>query len=389
VRLFYFTRLDLSTCTDGSRSHVEGIARGLHAQGWDVTLFTADGGTGLKQPSFPFRHIVTGKRGHSLPGHMVGQLRLAWALFRLKGPKPDAVYVRMNYTLIAPIIYALCKRIPCFLEINTLLELETSHPRLVWAGSSIEKWILRRARGVFPVTEELKACYMRRVGLPAEKFEVMPNGCDAELCQHVAEDENDSDRGCATVGFLGVFNEWQGVETVLQAVPLIRQLASDVSFVIAGHGPQRAEYEKIVEELNISELVSFPGVIAKKDVQSFLRKCDAVVAPFCERYLRPPMTFIGRSPLKLYTYLACERVVVTSNLPGMGSFAECPAVRFARAGDPADFARAIVEVLRMSPEQRAALGRKGRQFVLDGHTWDQIAGKTADAISRWCSEPPV
>ena len=57
---------------------------------------------------------------------------------------------------------------------------------------------------------------------------------------------------------------------------------------------------------------------------------DVAVAPYIGMLAKIPMG----SPLKVYTYLGCGRVVVTSDLPSLHIFKECSAVTFCYPGRP-------------------------------------------------------
>jgi glycosyltransferase involved in cell wall biosynthesis len=54
---------------------------------------------------------------------------------------------------------------------------------------------------------------------------------------------------------------------------------------------------------------------------------------------------------------------------------------FLRADDPADFARAVVTLLR-DPERRRALGEAGRRLVEERYSWTQVAR----CFERHCEE---
>ena len=377
MKLFYITALDVGGGRTGYSVHIEGIARGLHECGWDVTLFSADR-YGVQQVSFPFRHVLTRRGEFSFVSRAGEQIRLLRNLLRQRRERPDAVYMRAASSLIAPVLFSICYRVPFFVEINTLLEMEAT--RFVGARVKLENWVLRRARGVFTVTQELKEYMAHRTGLPPDRFAVVPNGCGASLCERSAVSRSAPTNGATRIGFLGLFQRWQGVETVLRAVALLRDRVPDITFAIAGAGELRGDYQRLADELGLSDWVAFPGFVAKFDIPVFLGSCAVVVAPYVDS--RRTRT-IGASPVKLFTYLASGKVVVASRLAALSVFAKCPAIRFATPDDPADFARAILEVLQMDRAERAALGEAGRRWVMDNHTWGHRARQTSNSILAW------
>lgn len=371
MKLFYFTGENLSRAT-GPSAHVLGMVCALQRSGWEITVLSTDDGTGAEQPRIPCQRILVKKTNSSLVHQCMEQIRLLWQLLRGTNVSPDAIYVRFANTYIIAPLYAMWRRIPYFLEINGLTEIESSHARLVPFAVKMENWILRRAVGVFPVTPELRDYLVRRSGAAAKKFVVVPNGCDRRLCKGEMVPEDDTR---PTIGFLGSLAKSQGVETVLKAFPSLKKELVDLALVVAGEGPLKRHYCQLVERLSISHDVCFPGAVRRDEIPSFVAKCSVMVAPYVDS---TRIRVMGASPLKVFTYLACGRIVVTSDMPALQqAFGECPAVFYARADDPMDYSRAIMEVMRMDAGERTRLGLLGRQFVAENHTWDILAGKVA------------
>lgn len=382
MNLFYFAGFDLGTCVSGARSHVEGITTGLCEQGWEVTLFSCCNKGSSDQPELPFRHILIKRPGVRWPSQIIDQMKMAWKLLLWKTPKPDVIYIRSRFTMIVPVVYALVNKVPYFYEINALKELETSYSGLLKVGIKIENWILKHASGVFLVTEELSSHFIRRTGLPEARFLTVPNACRRGLCIGDEHIQSMQEGKAPTIGFVGAFQPRQGVEMLLEEItPIIKEKVPNISVVIGGGGPNDGKYRKIVEHQGLSSCVEFAGYVDNSKLPAFMRSVDVAVAPYIGALRRVPMG----SPLKLYTYLACGKMVVTSDLPSLESFRQCPAVRFAKADDPEDFARVILEVLQVSPEQRADLGRQGREYIAANHTWEHRAKQTSEFILKRCN----
>jgi glycosyltransferase involved in cell wall biosynthesis len=339
-----------------------------------VTLFSSTVGPPRPIPDLGCRQIRIPKRNYTVLGQLSEQARLIARLSRWKEARPDAIYVRAAYTVLAPILYAMWKRVPYFLEVNALAERESSHPRLLPLAVKIEDWSLRHSRRTLVVTEELKAHFVRRTGLPADRFVVMPNGVDDTL---IEGGNGNPMRGDSrpTVGFLGTFQNRQGVGALIRAIPEVLSAIPETQFVVAGDGPEFPRYRKLVSELGLDRIVRFPGFVEKPDVRELIRSFDVAVAPFS-----PLQDALMGSPIKLYTYLALGRTVVTSDLPSLRVFRDCPAVLFAEPENEDDLAGKIVEALSLPEDRRREFGRKGQEYVARGHTWGQIARRTSEII---------
>ena len=379
MRLFYFACFDLGTNEGGCKLHVEGITCGLAKLGWDITLFSVAEDINEQQPDYPFEHVLTERKHVSIASELLFQLKLAFKLFFSRILHPDVVYIRSSFMMFAPVAYALLLKIPFFYEINGIQANETSHRYIAKIAEKIENLFLKKVAGIFCVTEELKEYFMKRTGLPENCFHVVHNGADADIwpedgfCREVEDRLN--------IGFLGHFQDRQGLETIFRALPKIHREISNVHLIVGGSGPEENRYKKYVNELGIEEIVEFVGFVNKKELPLFLSKADVVVASYTSEFANGST---GLSPIKMFTYLSCERLVVASDVSSLSDFRKCPAVIFAKPDDPDDFAKKIVGVLEMTQQEHDLLGKKARRFILDGYTWDHVAKKTDEKIKHWC-----
>ena len=116
------------------------------------------------------------------------------------------------------------------------------------------------------------------------------------------------------------------------------------------------------------------GAVPPQAVPGLLASMDVAIAPAVqqERYYF--------SPLKVFEYMAASRPVIAAEL---GQLAQL--VRHGinglliPPGDAEALARAL-RVLASSQEQRASMGRAGREFVLQNWTWDLVWERILDSI---------
>jgi glycosyltransferase involved in cell wall biosynthesis len=364
--------MDLGVNLGGFQSHVLGITKGLHKLGWDVVLFSGD--CGNEQPDVDFKQVLVKNKPGSLLGVLLYQFRLMFALLKTRG-RPDAVYIRTNYSQIVPVLYALINGIPYYYEINGIQSLETGKPLLAKIAEKVENFFMRRASGIFTVTSELKEYLQKRTGVSASKFCVVANGADIDMCAEESSSSEESE--FLKVGFMGAFQERQGIETFLKTLPLVKSEISNVKYVVAGRGADEEKYKVLVKELGVSESVDFAGFVTRDRLGSVLSTFDVSVAPYTAAFGSGET---GLSPLKIFTYLVCERVCVISELGSLENFRVCPAVFFAKPDEVESFAGEILKVLKMGKDERLQLGRVGREFVLGNYTWDHSALKTSKFI---------
>ncbi|KPK78116.1 MAG: hypothetical protein AMJ79_00920 [Phycisphaerae bacterium SM23_30] len=381
MKLFYFTVYDLATCQTGAKTHIEKIIEGLDRLGWEITLFSCTESLSNIKPRFDFKHICIHRRDISLVQHIRTQMRITRSLIWGRHERPEAVYIRASFANLVPVLWAVWHRIPFFYEINGAAEFSTSHRHLLPVVLSWENWVLRRAAGVITTTQEMADHFRARAGLSDEKFEVIPmaSGCPDLAGPGGAGEIREGKRG--RIGYVGSLSEHCGAETLLRSMATVGAAYPDVTLRIVGSGPEKQEYISLAAELGIFDKVQFFESLWGDDVLRFYNDCEILAAPYYGgfRYQRP----MG-SPTKIFEYLACGRMVVTSDLPALKTFRGCPGIWFCRPDDPEDLGRVIVEILSLPVKRRKELGRRAQEYIKANHTWRHRIDQTSNFILQRC-----
>lgn len=115
--------------------------------------------------------------------------------------------------------------------------------------------------------------------------------------------------------FLGHLLEKQGVQMVLEAIPLIVSNIPDFIFVVIGGGEYEKPLKKIVEKLHIEKYVTFKGWIKeKKEVNTILKESAIAIAPYKpEKEKLYNFTYYA-DPTKIKDYLANGLPVILTNV---------------------------------------------------------------------------
>lgn len=132
----------------------------------------------------------------------------------------------------------------------------------------VERLIARRAARVICITESLARFNRERVGLPAEKLEVIHYGMD-EPPAAWAPDELELPEGKIVVAVCRLVPQ-KGLDVAVEAMAGV-----DATLVVLGEGPERERLEAQARELSVRLLL--PGRVG--DVASVLRRADVLVHP--------------------------------------------------------------------------------------------------------------
>lgn len=163
------------------------------------------------------------------------------------------------------------------------------------------------------------------------------------------------------VMFAGNLGRVQGLDTILDAAALLRG-DSDVRWVFLGDGTMRDWLRAEVRGRGLDDRVFLLGRRPVTEMPAFYAKAGAMLVS-----LKPDATMALTVPAKLQSYLAAGRPVIGS-IDGEGArvIEESGSGWAAPAGDAPALARVVARMKALGAEERAAMGRRGREFS-EGH----------------------
>lgn len=269
------------------------------------------------------------------------------------------------------------------------------------ASSWVERMAYQNADGVVAVSESMKADVMQLYDVPEARLSVIPNGIDPDEYRPTERPELlrrlGIDPDVPFVLFVGRITRQKGIVHLVRALkdldpraqvvlaagaPDTRAIAQEMSEAVAAAREARA-VAGAGEIIWIEEMLPRPDVIA----------LYSHAAVFCCPSVYEPFGIINLEAM------ACETAVVASAVGGIPSIVVTPddaaAIGEAETGllvpldgsadsdfeprDPDAFARdlaAALNTLLADPDRAAAMGRAGRQRVLDRFSWKAIAEET-------------
>jgi len=250
--------------------------------------------------------------------------------------------------------------------------------RIAWL-KYIELFFAKRADAIIAVTEEIKK-YLVNHRIEEDKIKVIENGANTELFRPIKDKEilnelknklsinNDEN----VVIYAGGLNPWQGIEYLIRAAPFVIKENPKTKFLIVGGGKdQLQEKENLIslcKALDRENNVMFTGMVHYEDVSKYINISNICVTPFIK----------GRvcSPLKLFEFLSCGKPVVSSDIAGVREI-----LNNSKGGilvtpeNPEELAKQIIRLLK-DKELQERMGRAGRQYVIQNHSWEITARKT-------------
>jgi glycosyltransferase involved in cell wall biosynthesis len=149
-----------------------------------------------------------------------------------------------------------------------------------------------------------------------------------------------------------------------------------VRVVIAGDGPLRPRLEAQVAELGLEDIVELPTAPGPDAVRDLLEGADVLVAP-CVVAADGDRDSM---PVVVKEALAMSVPVVATDEVGLPEVVAPEWGSLVPPGSPRELAGAIVDLLALPGERRAAMGAAGRAFVLEHCNVDREAERLAALI---------
>lgn len=234
---------------------------------------------------------------------------------------------------------------------------------------SLETWAVQQADAVTTICEGLRGDLAARKDVAAEKITVIPNAVDIEkfTTNGVADAALKAQlglQGRQVLGFLGSFYAYEGLNLLLDALPLMLQTNPDIRVLLVGGGPEEAALKAQAAQLGVADKVVFSGRVPHDQVQRYYELVDVLVYPRLSMRLTELVT-----PLKPLEAMAQGRMLVASDVGGHKELIRDgeTGVLF-RAGDAADLA-AKVRGLLNAPARWPQLAANGRRFVETERNW--------------------
>ena len=157
---------------------------------------------------------------------------------------------------------------------------------------------------------------------------------------------------------MGVLREWVDFKPVYEALKHFE----DVRLLIVGEEGLLKENIKLAEAYGVAEKVLFTGTVPYASVPEYISAMDCCLIPFNQSKVSQ-----NSVPLKLFEYMACEKPVLSTRLPGVKEIA---GGRVLYAETAEEYREQIARI--MSSDGGSEHLKSNRRFVVDNYDWKSI-----------------
>ncbi len=312
-------------------------------------------------------------------GFILHQFRLFFSLGNyLWGRRKNNLYIFVRYhpAMIAPLILSFI--------FNARLTMRTGPvlPNLSFFNKNpgvvvyqCIKWVLglfyEKSSSIVTVTEKIKDWVLETYKLNPEKVVVIPNATDTTLFFPEPPDrrkwglpENEF-----LFGFVGSIFEAQGLDTLIQALGLLKKNGAQVPFIfIVGDGEYLPTLKSLAESLGVANHITWAGNIPHEEVRSAINACNMMLIPIKKESLE----LKGSSALKLWEYLACDKPILASE------FSDHQFLEKSKLGKmiALDNIELWAETMALEANKKDFLLQgRGQKFIKEEYSYDSVVEK--------------
>jgi glycosyltransferase involved in cell wall biosynthesis len=210
-------------------------------------------------------------------------------------------------------------------------------------------------------------------GVPADQVLVVPNSVDdrflapppdpADLRKElgIAPDE-------VAVGVISTLNAYEGIDTLVDAVAVLRRGKVPVRLVVVGSGPVAAALRDQAAARGIEAACVFTGRVPFGQIRTY----HACLDVFCVPRSDVPVCRLV-TPLKPLEAMATGRPVVASDLPPLREIVDDQRTGLLTPPGDADALAERLHELACDPDRRTRMGDAARQWVTAHRSWTDAA----------------
>lgn len=225
--------------------------------------------------------------------------------------------------------------------------------------------------------------HMAEHGLDLNKLHIVPNGIDltewdgkgealnAGIAAHIAVQRA---AGRLVLGYAGSHGLPNALNVLLDAAKLLKD--APIAVVMVGGGHEKARLAERVRSEGLSNVRLFDA-IPKTQIPALLSRFDIAYIG----WQRTPIYRFGIAPNKLMDYMMAGAPVLHSVEAGNDPVAEAGAGLTVAPEDAAAVAEGVLTLAALPVAERAAMGARGRAFVLANHSYPVLAARFIEAVS--------
>ena len=223
------------------------------------------------------------------------------------------------------------------------------------------------------------------LGIPANKVVVVSNTADTDLLDRVTRNFIREKRLMEkfVVSYVGGFSPHRGLDTLINAIPLVAKKNPKVHILLVGRGQMEPTLREIVDELGIRDHVTFTSWVPFDKAMRYVQLSDLGTIP----YHSTPHTNCT-VPHKVFQYMYLKKPVLVSDVKPLKRIVEMAKCGFIfHAGNHNDLAEKILGAME-NPSRLMKLGENGHKAIVEKYNWNREKTKLIEMYDEILKSEP-
>lgn len=204
---------------------------------------------------------------------------------------------------------------------------------------------------------------------PTSEFLTIPNGVETDRFAPIERTESPKIK----ILFIGRLIPRKGFHRVVQALPEVRKRVSvPFEVEVVGTGAHRSELDTLAEELHVSDLIRYVGMVPYDKLEKSYQYADIFV-----------LTSLSEGmPSVILEAMGCGLPIIASDVGGNNEIVHEGENGYLILGDDVHLLTDRMVALLEDAQLRRRMGNKSREFAL-AYDWKTIMGKYNELIQRY------
>ncbi len=318
---------------------------------------------------------IPAKKPRSIVWHIIAQWYILVSLYKILGKdRPKMILSTLKASNIVPPIVSRLFHIPYVLLVEGMPSRNVARMRLFPGVDRLVEWVIklnaRRAVEAFAAYEEARQAFdqhrtesqsatqLAQAAVDTDQFAQQDLGTMRQELDLPFEDTD------FVVGFVGSFKPYHCLPELINATSQLVDHRPQLKLLLVGDGPEFEAISAHVREQQLSNCVHLTGHVSHTQVPSYITACDAIYSVIDPNH--------WGNPMKCYEALACERPVIIRESPDLAFVARERLGVVVDRVYPDAIAQGIRWLIEVGEEERRSMGDRGRQYIVNHHTWDQL-----------------
>lgn len=180
-----------------------------------------------------------------------------------------------------------------------------------------------------------------------------------------------------TITFAGRLGVEKRIDTIIKAVPIVKNKFPDIVFAVAGHGSAENDLRQLTKTLEIENNVKFLGMLDEQDLANLYQASEIFVI----------MSTSETQSMSLLQAMACGLPVIGANSRALPEYIGSGNGFLVEPEDYSGLAKKIIYLLR-KPKLRKKFGENGRNFAAQfsapaiAQAWEVIYKRVIESYNR-------